>query len=113
MNKHIKKKWIEALRSGEYEQGTRHLSKDNKYCCLGVLCELAVKEGVVKKDINEGVTSYDNKSDFLPPSVASWADMDNRGYYITYDGSIDGLYWNNDEEGLSFSQIADIIEEYL
>jgi hypothetical protein len=37
MDQKIKKKWIEALRSGEYEQTHGQLSHDNKFCCLGVL----------------------------------------------------------------------------
>jgi hypothetical protein len=41
MNLEIKQKWLEALRSGKYEQGRRVLrSADDKYCCLGVLCDL-------------------------------------------------------------------------
>ena len=41
MNKEVKQAWIKALRSGEYEQGTGYLrSEDNKFCCLGVLCDI-------------------------------------------------------------------------
>jgi hypothetical protein len=40
MKKAIKKKWVAALRSGEYKQGRRYLKRDGKYCCLGVLCEI-------------------------------------------------------------------------
>lgn len=39
MNKEIKAKWIEALRSGKYKQTTEGVLYDgNAYCCLGVLC---------------------------------------------------------------------------
>ena len=31
------KKWLEALRSGEYEQGKGFLKTEDGYCCLGVL----------------------------------------------------------------------------
>lgn len=48
MNPEIKAKWVAALRSGEYLQGTGQLlntySGASKYCCLGVLCDLLVKE---------------------------------------------------------------------
>lgn len=50
MNSVIKKKWLEALRSGEYTQTKRVLraaNSDNSvagYCCLGVLCDLYQKE---------------------------------------------------------------------
>ena len=43
MDPELKKKWIEALRSGKYKQGKNrlHRAEDNSYCCLGVLCEVA------------------------------------------------------------------------
>ena len=44
MKPEIKQKWINALRSGEYEQGRKSLRDRNKYCCLGVLCDLHAKE---------------------------------------------------------------------
>ncbi len=43
MNAAIKKRWVKALRSGKYEQGTNMLRNDPlpgekyQYCCLGVL----------------------------------------------------------------------------
>lgn len=38
MNADLKKRWIEALRSGKYTQGTTYLNYQGKQCCLGVLC---------------------------------------------------------------------------
>ncbi len=36
-----KAKWLVALRSGEFKQGTGRLRNDKgEYCCLGVLCEI-------------------------------------------------------------------------
>lgn len=41
MNEELKQKWIEALRSGKYKQGHGQLRDlDNRYCCLGVLCDV-------------------------------------------------------------------------
>jgi hypothetical protein len=37
----LKQKWVEALRSGKFEQGTGHLTNKGCYCCLGVLCTVA------------------------------------------------------------------------
>ena len=56
MKREIAEKWTAALRSGEYEQGQGQLHKRNIefpdcFCCLGVLCELAVEEGVIQKAI--------------------------------------------------------------
>ena len=44
---HMRKQWIDALRSGEYAQCTLQLrSEANCYCVFGVLCDLAAKRGV-------------------------------------------------------------------
>lgn len=42
----FKRKWVEALRSGEYKQGRSSLKQKSgdesyKYCCLGVAAEIA------------------------------------------------------------------------
>lgn len=38
MKREDAKKWLAALRSGEYKQGKQTLrTSDNKFCCLGVL----------------------------------------------------------------------------
>ena len=41
-----RKKWVEALRSGEYEQGKEFLQCGSSFCCLGIACEVASKNGV-------------------------------------------------------------------
>lgn len=33
----LKKKWVDALLSGEYKQGKGVLQKSGRFCCLGVL----------------------------------------------------------------------------
>lgn len=40
MDAQIKQKWVEALRSGEYEQTQKTLKYRDGFCCLGVLCDL-------------------------------------------------------------------------
>lgn len=46
MNPEIKAKWVEALRSGKYKQTRNALRKsDNRFCCLGVLCDIADPTG--------------------------------------------------------------------
>lgn len=41
----LQKKWLEALESGEYDQSrgrlVRHTEKGDRFCCLGVACDLA------------------------------------------------------------------------
>ena len=46
-------KWVAALRSGEFEQTQEVLvleDDDGKksYCCLGVACVLAIREGIAE-----------------------------------------------------------------
>lgn len=41
MNAKLKKKWVDALMSGKYEQGSGLLFYAGQYCCLGVLGECA------------------------------------------------------------------------
>jgi hypothetical protein len=68
MDKKLRNKWIKALTSGEYKQGRSHLKvvdgKGNaKYCCLGVLCEVAgIKED---KDSEEHLKFFDQESGTL------------------------------------------------
>ena len=41
MDPHLKSDWIEALRSGEFEQAKDNLrGACGGFCCLGVLCEI-------------------------------------------------------------------------
>lgn len=49
MNPMYKSKWINALRSGEFKQGRKvlHNTVENTYCCLGVLCHILAKDGVI------------------------------------------------------------------
>ena len=47
MDKKLKERWIKALRSGKYKQGGGNLrvinkkTNEAKYCCLGVLVDIA------------------------------------------------------------------------
>lgn len=52
MNPRIKKLWVDALRSGEYNQCTGVLKstvQPNSFCCLGVLCDVYGKNVLKKK----------------------------------------------------------------
>ena len=99
------KKWVEALRSGKYKQGTGCLrSKDDEFCCLGVLADVVNSSNWVLRD--GGINAY------------GWltykCDLPDR---LIPDGSINNLQIilmeMNDEIGYSFERIADWIEENL
>lgn len=47
--------WVAALRSGEYAQGRGYLHRieDNTYCCLGVVCDLLAKKGILSTEVDQ------------------------------------------------------------
>jgi hypothetical protein len=115
MNPEIRARWAAALRSGTYRQGHHALHQQqldgDKFCCLGVLCDLAVKAGVQVDVFRNGETSYDGFPDILPPSVAAWAGLDGPNPYLTTYGRAGELN-DGDECGnaLTFAEIADLID---
>lgn len=50
MDQELKRKWVEALRSGEYQQGNGKLCDNGRYCCLGVLYDIVVGDWRVLED---------------------------------------------------------------
>jgi hypothetical protein len=127
VNEAIKTKWIEALTSGEYERGEGYLHHidadgDATFCCLGVLCDLAVKAGVEMGvdvyDRSDGSKSvlYQDEESFLPFDVAQWADINPRGEFFIElsEGwmSPQSLPDLNDN-GASFQALAAYIKDYL
>ena len=94
-----RKKWVEALRSGEYEQGTGQLRNDDCYCCLGVAHDL-----------------FGNSSDLAMPGDSSLkrsSARDALGLSASdgfIGGDLTGLIQLNDIAKKTFNEIADIIE---
>ena len=117
--KAVKKLWIKALRSGKYRQGTNALCRRDghkhlKYCCLGVLCDLAVKSGIATKgsynEESNKASFEEDETNFLPKVVQDWAGLKDRtGKFNKGDYSNDLAILNDD--GKSFKEIADIIEK--
>lgn len=105
MNKQNIKKWVEALESGRYKQGSSYLATiDNEYCCLGVACEVAIENGVpVQKKELENWYSYDSLSEFPPSIVMDWIGIPNEEQY--------DYTKMNDEMHLSFKEIAEEIRK--
>ncbi len=111
----IAKLWIEALRSGRYEQGTGSLREtEGKYCCLGVLCDLAATRGVGlwEPTSNRDVPySFLGSDDTLPKKVMEWAGMSsNDGSFGGEDPTESSLMNLNDNSRFDFKQIANVIE---
>lgn len=119
VNQQAMKDWVAKLRSGEYEQGRGYLATiDGKFCCLGVLCEVAINSGlnIEKKDVG-GVYSYGNERGeddvALPASVYEWAGFNltqGREIYIQGEAQ-ETLTAMNDFGDRDFDDIADVIED--
>jgi hypothetical protein len=111
MNPTIRDQWITALLSGDYPQGKAYLHRGSKWCCLGVLSDLAVKAGVIPPPVeHDGVYMYgaDYYSETLPPEVCEWADINRNGSY----GDGDCLS-NRNDHGATFEEIAELIREHF
>jgi hypothetical protein len=123
MNPEIKAQWVEALRSGEYEQTNGYLRTDSGFCCLGVLCDLAVKAGKVeatRRDYGTYQYGAEKAALGLPSEVFEWAGLPDGNPGVDYPGAqskkLDGfaaLADLNDVDELNFRQIADLIDAQL
>ena len=87
-----RKKWIEALRSGEYEQGKDELRCMDSFCCIGVGADLFGHD---------------------------WLSQVRYGYEINMENTglrdKEGVFFGGslvvmNDNGKTFSEIADIIE---
>ena len=92
--------WIAALRSGAYKQGRDSLKRGDRFCCLGVACDLA---------------GFNWRR--LPPAqraVAAFRDIDASGALnrsLGVDGDVTHrLAIMNDYDKKTFAEIADYIE---
>jgi hypothetical protein len=136
MKPKIKKLWLKALRSGEYEQGTGALRDLSFYCCLGVLCDLGAKAGLgAWADDTDGDLEFiafhdkmpakggsipDTSETSLTLAVMEWAGLDGNDPEVTIkagpeEGEVDrneALSCLNDGN-YTFKQIADLIEKSL
>lgn len=96
------KRWLKALRSGDYKQGRKALKKNvygvDYYCCLGVMCEI------------DDEVDYSLIRRVVPgrPIADKW------GLYSPHGEDSDGneaLTTLNDKF-LTFEEIADLVETH-
>lgn len=118
MKERVKDLWVEALLSGDYDQGRGYLRSDKGFCCLGVLCDLAVEEGVgtwgkpgdVEVTTDRTARAFEPKDSEssawdLPPAVLEWAGIKTKTGLI-FDTSLA----DENDRGASFFDIAFVIE---
>ena len=137
VNKERVQKLVDALRSGEYKQGSGQLRQEEYYCCLGVACDLFQAENPQSEWVQKGygrggfeftaVIPEDDSpvsstsSSQMPPVVAAWYGLpEGNPILIPTNAGADSFAQRaahlNDgtgEEGegrLDFSEIADLFE---
>lgn len=117
------KLWIAALRSGEFVQGHGRLKRllpffdsREEYCCLGVLCELAHRDGgpawtrpgeseVRPLFTNKSFAAFNGAAGYLPPPVSKFMKL------APWEEKT--LVSMNDSGRASFTKIADHIERVI
>ena len=122
MNQRVKRKWIAALRSGEYKQGKGYLRKGDRFCCLGVLCDL------YRQEMNDPVwdrtgLATQNPARFSEPfaelpsaAVCDWAGLkgDFRNDPVVKAASYGSVTLSDqNDQGYDFTTIADLIQASL
>lgn len=118
MNARVKRKWVKALRSGQYKQGRADLINEDGHCCLGVLVEEMAPQFVAHPGDPYPYRGYadplasgavisrgDPVFGTIPDDLAILWGLD--------DATQDELATMNDRHGSSFDGIADWIEENL
>lgn len=128
---------VYRLRSGRYKQGSASLraresvlstnDEDDLYCCLGVLCEMAVEAGVITRGapvraVLGGARRYgygeDEDQSYLPIKVVEWAGIHSDfekyepdTYYYerrgAYSEESNGSLAVMNDKGVPFPDIAD------
>ena len=113
MDQEIKAKWLAALRSGEYKQGSGGLrNKNDGFCCLGVLCDIHPDVSWSEPNDYEARRAVykdgDDHHGYLPEKFAKEVGLrPGRGRSFELDVA------QKNDAGVPFTEIADWIEEHL
>lgn len=119
MDADIKRKWVDALRSGKYKQARGKLkNRAGGFCCLGVLCDIVgvkpewvstYKSGLHNTDASynksvHGHYRFENEKNYLPSRVSEIAKV---------SMADQKLLANKNDTGASFNAIANYIERKM
>ena len=124
LDKQLMKDWIAALRSGKYKQGYHqlHISfagiPQDEFCCLGVLCEIAVEKKMLIRSSREHYTDAQT-NDKLFTDLAGFKEKiglpDGIEEYLVRlnDGQRDHSGHDIEATRKTFNEIADYIEKEI
>jgi len=131
-------RWLDALRSGKYQQTPGRLRDGNGYCCLGVVCEAVLNREWEKEESDLFGQQYRYKTSHGSTETTQLAREDREALgldavlserehclvaaVVSYVSGRDikphntnlsrmaVCMWFNDDLGLNFDQIAEVIE---
>lgn len=113
------RRWVEALRSGKYKQGQGCLHRNNTFCCLGVAHDVFGPGWAAGKDDRMEVAGISEAERSISDGINAptgairetlgLPDWDGITVKRVASGRATGLAGLNDDEKLTFSQIADIV----
>lgn len=101
----LKSKWLKALRSEDFRQARSRLKRGDRFCCLGVLCEISnAGEWETVEIYGDRGLSYrcedENDAYLLPKCINLKSKIDSPMSKLT----------TMNDSGQTFRQIADWIE---
>ncbi len=110
MDKKIKAKWVNALRSGDYKQTRMQLRNAEGWCCLGVLADVCADDWLPVKGREEYAQPFlDGKQiGDICDLTTKWCEK--IGLPLKEKGHLMSM---NDSNENTFEEIADYIEKKL
>jgi len=112
-----RKQWVEALRSGKYQQGERWLRYGDKFCCLGVACDISglgrwvdVMDGDSAVSVLPYAVDAEQQMQVLPKKIMDWLGVQSSKVSIHNINRLHTLLTDCNDDGNNFNIIADIIE---
>lgn len=103
------KKWVEALRSGNYKQGKFNLNRNGFLCCMGVMCEIHNPNKWYEQNFGNSLVYDEDGSYTHPPPDVSKVYFPLRGNLTIANLSCTFADLNDHME-FTFEGIANVIE---
>jgi hypothetical protein len=110
----IKNQWLKSLRSEKYNKGKHLLLYNDKYCCLGVLCEIQERP---KNHINEFQFYFDGNAKCLVNENPLFSYLNRLGNFNGFKIKIRkteySILADVNDNSETFDEVIEIIEKYF
>lgn len=126
MDPYVREKWLNALLSDNYRQGTGALAASPHddptrlhYCCLGVLCDVVGLEAKGDAYIGKRAFGAEDEAGALPTMVWRGLGLPSANPSIPVGLRLDRPHRDSitlaemNDDGFTFAQIADVIRHFI